>query len=97
MLRLVSSLLGAFVAGFVGHYIPFEKLLGSGWSSMATHATGVMFALPFICLVCKVLGMSNEDIAKVVVAYLAVYTVEGTGTFSGYWSETVIDSHISTL
>lgn len=93
-MRLLASLVGACIAGFIGHFIPFEKLLASGWNNMATHATGVLFALPFVVLICWVLGMDKENIEKVVIAYLVTYAVEGGGTFFGWFLETFLGERI---
>lgn len=80
MKRIIIFFLSTILTGYSLHQTHrITATLADGWDAITNYTIGVMGVLPFFCWLLKLLGFTNEQIARISTAYLSVFVIFGVG------------------
>lgn len=71
--------------------IHLTREMPEGWDRLADYAIGTQGALPVFAIFLKMLGFSNEQIFKAMLAFEIAFLMIGIGVAGGWWTDTLIN------
>ena len=80
MKKIGAFFVTTLLSGYALHQTSkVTETLADGWDALTNYVIGVIGVAPFFAILLKILGFSNEKIAKIMSAYLSTFVIFGVG------------------